>query len=273
MASLSAADRSLLFLISRAYAGLRGIHRLTRATEHLVEGLALRGLSSRGRAALTRICYERAKPTTRSSLFRWEIDWFERELPAEPCRILVGGAGSGVEVRWLRSRGHQVVAFDPVPPLPTDGTLRLSYEELARIVPYDVPQARRVIDSAPYGAVLLGWGSFTHIQDAPARLGLLRALRQLSDGPVLASFWSAPTSQEPESRARRLGVRLGSLVGNRQIGEVAHTDRVLPHCGYGHGFSAGEVEALAERAGYRAQVWMDGYGRVTFRPRESVDEP
>ena len=35
-------------------------------------------------------------------------------LPTEPCRVLEVGAGTGRDAAWLASRGHRVVAVEPV---------------------------------------------------------------------------------------------------------------------------------------------------------------
>src|SRR2546423_2246575 len=41
-------------------------------------------------------------------------DVLERALPPPPSRVLDVGGGTGVYVRWMAARGHEVHLYDPV---------------------------------------------------------------------------------------------------------------------------------------------------------------
>jgi hypothetical protein len=86
--------------------------RASSIIESLTEGLMSPGLDAGQRAEVTMRLYDR-QPRIRTALFDWERTWFEALLPQPPARILVGGCGTGCEVRALLDRGYEVWAFDP----------------------------------------------------------------------------------------------------------------------------------------------------------------
>jgi len=246
-------------LLSASFGAIGVGERVLRSTLGFAEGVALGALDEDARARLTRRLYERARPTSQRELFPWERRWFAEALPPAPASILVGGAGDGRETRCLAEAGYRVLGFDPV--APTGGPiLRGGYEDLTA---GDTELARRVREAGPWDAVLLGWGSYTHVVAAQARAGLLARLRTLSTGPVLVSYWRAPV---PAGRAKRAGYRIGRWVGRGAATDLA-ADGVRPHCGYVHRFHREEIETLAARAGYRVSFGPPGvYGHATLRP-------
>lgn len=247
----------------------RKVSRWAQAAERVLEEAALRSLSDEALQRLTSACYARSL-THRVRLFDWEQAWFARDLPPPPTRILLGGAGEGREMVALRARGYEVVAFEP---LAARGTtlLRLDYQGLVR--PQGAEQeaaVARIHQLAPYGAVLFGWGSFTHVPGAALRLAVLRAVHALSAGPLLLSVWQRPPSDPPPTdRARRLGA---ALVRHRgaALRAAREGDRVVAHAGYAHTFSQDELSTLAAEAGYRLEWFPEGYTHATLRPQSRI---
>lgn len=238
--------------------------RLTAAGASFVEGLALGALSEEELMRLTFARFSRSRASRDRELFEWERPWLERDLPAPPARVLVGGAGRGRESRWLASRGYDVVAFDPARDQGAD-ILRLAYEDLTSAGP---PRAalKELRALAPYDAVLLGWGSFTHVPGESSRLEILRALRRLSDGPVLLSYWRTRTdSGAPVGRSRSLGRKLGRLMAVVPV-VTNDRDRVVAHAGYAHCFTDEEIRGLAHSAGYRVESCLNGFPHATLWP-------
>jgi hypothetical protein len=261
---MSRTQRAVTRALCSSYAGLRRVKRLTRAAESFLEGLALTVLPDEGRTALTISCYRDSPSAGPEELFDWEREWFERDLPPPPSRILVGGAGSGREASWLERRGHEVVAFDPIPN-EAAGVLPLSYEELTYpATAQSIESVRRIRAAAPYDAVLLGWGSFTHVSGRRVRRDLVQVLRSLSSGPLLVSFWGCKRTGSKPGRAKQWGVRVGRLLAGAAARTVDPADRVLPHCGYAHQFVLNELEALASENEVLSDLAMTGYPHATL---------
>jgi hypothetical protein len=181
-------------------------------------------------------------------VFPWEREAVERFFPPPPARILVGGAGSGREAIWLCSLGYTVAAFEPAPLLAEllerrcPGERMLScvtagYEDLVA----GIPEIRR---HAPYSAVVLGWGSLSHVADPRVRRELFGRVRSLSpEGPVLLS-WIPPKPSGPRRdtlRAFLRGLGLRARMNN---------DSYQAHLGFVHSFDQGELDELARGAGY-----------------------
>jgi hypothetical protein len=252
--------------LSAALTGVRYFSRVAHGLAGLIEGLALTTLSDDELGALTAACY-RASPTDPGrGLFQWEREWLERDLPPPPALLLVGGAGRGRELRWLHERGYVTVAFDPIAERGSS-ILRLAYEDLVSARDSGrAGLAARVRARAPYEAVLLGWTSITHVAGAVSRLAILRALRELSDGPLLMSYWNRERdSSIPQGRAHRLGLRLGQALGGRRLPD-REGDRVVEHAGYAHVFTDDEIVALAAEAGYRARCFAGPFPHATLIP-------
>ena len=62
-------------------------------------------------------------------MFEWEEKWFSSDLPPPPARILLGGAGSGREIRHLARHEYRIVAFDPVHSFVRHGRSRLQSDQ------------------------------------------------------------------------------------------------------------------------------------------------
>src|SRR5262249_22445928 len=128
-------------------------------------------------------------------LFGWERRALDAPVFPRSGRVLIGAAGAGRELCALVERGFSVVAFDPCAPFadaarkaaPRDGAtvVQASYEDLVDAVEGRGGPLELLRAEPPFDAVVLGWGSFSHVMPASARLALLRALRVLAPrGPV-----------------------------------------------------------------------------------------
>ena len=229
--------------------------------EALVRGWTLATIHPDDRPALSAAAYARQKRIDRpgnqdaSGLSDWERAMFDQYLPKPPANILVGAAGSGREARALAGRGYQIMAFDPCAEL-IDQARRIDAPALSYLVGSyeDLVQdgssfSAAVSAQAPYDAVLLGWGSLSHVSRAQVRIELFRTLSRLSSGPILAS-WLPQSARTRPSRSQRFGARLGRLVSRERI-LIDPRDSTVPHAGYAHLFDLAELEDLARATGYR----------------------
>jgi len=275
-------------LVGMALRALTVINKRSEQTRAIVEGAALAGLSDESLSELTVELYDRAGTYKDDQSFEWEKTWLSRELPPPPGRLLIGGAGSGREVNLPALQGYEVFGFDPAERFVESATrrfagrtdvkfVRASYENLV----YETrPRARKVNELLdefhPFDAVVLGWGSFTHIVGADARILLLRRLKRLCpSGPVLLSFWlrSEHDQARTPGRAGLLGAKFGRFIAGQSssVRSPLKGDNVLPHCGYAHSFLMAEIEWLAGEAGYVVHIPSDSaeaaeYPHVTLRP-------
>jgi hypothetical protein len=275
-------------------AGILGLSRgeavLQRALGGLMRGAGgflSEALTQEERDELGAALYDHAfAAAPRSGLFLWERDWFARRLPPAPARLLVGGAGDGREAVALQSLGYLVDAFDPAARAAAACAARLGararvaacrYEDLSRAVlePGDLASPAAPFASERYAAILLGWGSLTHVLEAAEQERLLAACDRLCpEGPILASFWLRSTDEEPApGRAERAGRALGRALGRLRGAEPADGMRFGWWFGFAHAFGRAELEALAARAGRRV-LWEEaagGYPHVTMlRPPPMV---
>ena len=210
----------------------------------------------------------------------WEEEWFSEDLPPPPAGVLVGGAGKGREANALSNRGYQVVAFDPVGDFVDEGIrnpavrfLSGSYGDLVDPnTPHALGMRRHVESAAPFRAVVLGWGSFSHLPSRRERVDLLKRCRALCPrGPLLASFWLVGTVDDlPEGRARAWGIKLGRALAGRSARSADRGDCITAHMGYCHSFTRKELEEVAGQADYRlarlVAETVDIYPHATFQP-------
>jgi hypothetical protein len=201
-------------------------------------------------------------------LWDWEERWYAARLPAAPARLLVGGAGAGREAVRLLEHGYHVDGLEPSARLctmladvlgPSRLAVNASYEELARaLLDGDAGEAA-VLRGRRYDAVILGWGSFTHVLLADERQRALEACARLTDGPILASFWMRDESAEAGSwgRAARVGKALGRGLGRLRLGGQGAPGE---QSAFGHAFRRAELEELA--AGIERDVHWEGSSGV-----------
>lgn len=269
-------EKLLKSALSEAFRFLAFWSRQQDRLSAFLEGFAMSSMQPRALGELTFVmyaCHPMAAPRSENELNEWENAWISSDLPTPPATVLVGGAGKGREVRALHERGYRVVAFEPVqdfvrqaPSLKDVIFLKGSYEDLAEPDTGEAERFCRAVEShAPYDAVLLGWGSFSHVPTATLRSALLKKLRQLCpSGPVLASFWM---DQEGANRDRRRawkwGYGIGRAVARQRSPQPDPRDFFSPGHGLSHVFTEQEFEELASSAGYR----------VFLRPRPEWDYP
>jgi hypothetical protein len=196
--------------------------------------------------------YDAGRPQFRETLFNWERDLVERIFPAPPCRVLVGAAGGGREPLELAARGYHVTAFEPSSALARSMAERAEHTTAtvdSLLGGYeDLPLLRRVATGEPvdlrelprFQASLLGWSSFSHLREATARIATLRSFADLTDGPVVVSFYRRPRGPVKVSWLRR---HLDTL-GRRNSG-----DSFTPAVGFFHGTSDEELEGEVRKAG------------------------
>lgn len=204
-------------------------------------------------------------PEARRGLRTWEKEWFSRTLPGPPARLLVGACGTGREVVALAHLGYEVDAFDGA-----QGALEVAkrecpqsaritqatYRDLVAATLRGETNSLALFTRERYAAVLLGWGSLTHVSGPTARREVLRACAALTDGPILLSFFS--TTQKDQSAAEgdrwvRLGKRLGRAISR------------------GNGPSPVDFSSWGGFAEYLTKEELAGHG-ATLRRRVEWDE-
>jgi len=196
--------------------------------------------------------YDAGSPSFRRGLFNWEREMIALAFPKAPGRVLVGGAGGGREAFALAALGYAVVAFDPSAGLARSmageaqanervESLIGRYEDLPRLV-----RARDGIDvdlraRAPFDAAMFGWTSYSHVRTSTARIAALRVFGELTNGPVVVSFFLA--GQGPPRQpggARRIA---------RALGFRSNGDSFTPYIGFYHHSTAAEIEDEVRQAG------------------------
>jgi SAM-dependent methyltransferase len=275
----------ILYRAIRAALGIqRRLDGLVEQSYLALSGLALHALDVAHLHRLTADIYGARGGYYKTDMFDWEQRWFAEDLPAPPARILVGGAGTGREALYLSANGYEVVAFEPAASFVEKGQehvkagrllafRRGGYEDL---VP-DGGAPRRFTaqlgSHGPYDAVLLGWGSFTHLASRQARVDALLAFRRLCPhGPLLLSCWMrGPDELTPPRRSWLLGAGLGGRWADRDSDERNwKADVVTGRFGYAHYFPLDEIEVLAEATGYAIARRPSGLAgsvpHITFLP-------
>lgn len=220
------------------------------------------------------VCEAEAK----RGLRRWEKEWFAATLPVPPARVLVAACGTGREVIALLDQGYEIDAFDGA-----ERALDVAKKECgqrARIVQAtyrDLVLASQGDETNPltnftrtrYSAVLLGWGSLTHVSGQSERGKVLRACAALTEGPILMSFFSAPSAEQSKSEADRW-VRWGRALGRKfaRGNGPAYVD-FSPWGGFAEYLTKEEL-ALHGAALLRRVEWDEGnsasFPHVTLRP-------
>lgn len=192
----------------------RATMRLENLRDGLRDELLLAWVPAEERGALTAALY--AEQSTylpgggrfQRGLFSWEKRLFDDPRFPRRGRVLVGAAGAGREVVALLDRGYEVTAFDPCAPFVEAASsvaagatfLRASYDDLI-----DAAAGRggplATIARRDFDAVVLGWGSLSHVAPEAQRAALLRAVTTVAPrAVVVASF-----ALEEEHAARTPG--------------------------------------------------------------------
>lgn len=234
-------------LLARVLRGTNLVDRAYRRFSRLRSRLVLASASDRFYDLYNDVCYSAQRryragsECYRSGFFPWEERVIDRVFPSPPALILVGAAGGGREALALADRGYRVVAFDPAPILAASMTrakvsagsvevLVGRYEELPYLATLDDLTTRiDVRRYGPFGGVLLGWASFSHLRSDKQCVETLRQARELTAGPIFISYLS------------QLAGRSGSESRNEFSIDI----------GYYRPLSEGRVALLADEAGLR----------------------
>lgn len=191
----------------------------------------------------------------RTYLFPWEEEAISRIFPKPPAHVLVGGAGGGREALALAELGYRVTAFEPSSGLAAslaarahevDGlaVYRARYEELPRLETTSGPEVVELDALPQIEAVIVGWGSFSHLRTRGLRVAALESLAGATDGPILVSFLGLHDErQAPRSALGRLRRTLPRRHG-RDPGDLFSV-----YIGFYHRTNEWEVHDLATAAG------------------------
>lgn len=277
--------RRALFRTLRA--GTVGAARLDGAAQHgrlagtaFVGGLLTAALDPSEMSDLTIALYGLAPSHPGiGSLRAWELDWYASSLPAAPATVLVTAAGTGREVAGLRRLGYSVDAFEPaagqagrIESATGSIVVPASYDDFVRASLGGESNAATPLASRRYDAVILGWGSFTHVLEPDSQQAVIAACDRLCpEGPLLVSFWAA-TQESRRGRAfvagRRLGECLARLRGTAgPEGDPKQTDALgfAFNVGFTRRFSRADIESLAGGVGRRlTMLALEPYGHATL---------
>lgn len=263
------------------------LQRGSNAWANFTGGLLASALNEEELAAVTLALYDRShtpRPGT-AGLREWEADWYSAALPEAPAKILVAAAGGGREVHALREAGYHVDAFEPSPAAfrqladnaahSTSIVSGATYEAWVEAVHSARHGADSVDASGPiahiaattYDAVILGWGSLSHIMSARQRAAIWAAADLTTGGPILASFYMQ--HRHVAGRGERFGRSLGEPIGRLRNLERRQGAVKFAHWGgFSEPLTFDEVEAVATSL-ERGTSWglRTQWPYVTFHPR------
>jgi hypothetical protein len=220
--------------------------------------------------------YRPGDASFRAYLFPWEEEAISRFFPQASAHVLVGGAGGGREALALVALGYRVTAFEPSSRLAAalaarareiDGltVYRARYEDLPLLEETSRPGVV-ALDALPrIDAVIVGWGSFSHLRAQRFRVAALESLARATGGPILVSFLGLfDNRQAPRSALGRLRRALPRRQGR------GPGDAFSVAIGFYHRTNEQEVDDLASAAGleivYRSFDMRDtNWPHVVFR--------
>jgi hypothetical protein len=267
--------------LARGGARLNGaVERVRRAGSGFTEGLLSDALDVAEMERVTVALYDLqpASYGTEKGLQPWESDWYDECLPQPPARLLVTAAGAGREVKALLERGYAVDCFEPVPAYlqrcaagNREGlSLSCDYAAYVRAMSGDGGGPAAAFSDHVYDAVILGWGSFTHLLAPDVQREVLKAaVRSAPEGPVLASFFTrVSTGAPPTNRAERAGHAAGRALGRwRGASPAPPRVRLFWHLGFTVAFAEEDLTGLADAVGREVRWWPQPYGHATFDVR------
>ena len=158
------------------------------------------GLSEDAAEQWTRFHYARVSKLyrqpayNRQGLYAWEAKAVQAYFPDPPARILVPGAGGGREVLALLERGYTVVALEPDRHCCQHLRVAAAGRGDVQIFQADhqsLTEAPIWNDGSlvPFDAVMVGWGSLSHVVKAEdLRVFIATLARLCPHGPLLVSF-------------------------------------------------------------------------------------
>jgi hypothetical protein len=208
----------------------------------------------------------------------WESEWYADCLPPPPARLLVPAAGSGREVAALIELGYSVDCFEPVTDFaarcadvnPVGTTLVADYADFCRAVLEDGAGPAATLRDRTYDAVVLGWGSFTHVLTTDAQRNVVLAAARLTPaGPILASFFVRRDGPVGQRRLTHAVARAGGRTLGRLRGSAPAPPRVrlFWNLGFTYSYSEDDLKRLADGADRDLAWWPRPYGHATLTPR------
>jgi hypothetical protein len=265
--------------------------RVANVREGLRDELFLALIPPSERADLTAALY--AEQTTylpgghrfQTGLFGWEKRVLDSALFPKSGRVLLGASGAGRELTALLDRGFSgIVAFDPCdafveaarrvasnsPDRASRATVvRASYADLTRAADAAAGPLAFLLSGPPIDAVILGWGSLSHVLPSSERLALFKALRSIAPrAPVLVSFALQPDSAPlsgSKGRVRDGLRRLFAAAGAPGPSEAG--DHFYPDGGFFSNLGSDEIDRIARFAGYSIGLFEEGpYPHAVLEP-------
>lgn len=261
--------------------------RVTNLREGLRDELFLAFIPPAERADLTAALY--AQQSTylpgghrfQSGLFAWEKRVFDSALFPRSGRVLLGAAGAGRELVALLDRGYSVVAFDPCEAFVLAArrvaaaatVVHASYGDLTRAAFAGSGPLAFLTAGPAFDAVVLGWGSLSHVLPSSERAALFKALRSIAPSAVvLVSFALQPDSAPlsgSKGRVRDALRRLFSAVGAPGPSEAG--DHFYPDGGFFSNLGSDEIVSIARSAGYEVALFEEGpYPHAVLAPPGST---
>jgi hypothetical protein len=262
----------------------RFVERLRLGARNVLQAYLANVMTPEEMTSLTVVLYRSWFSPKRDSagLFDWEREWISYWLPTPPARILVGAAGTGREVGYLLEAGYLVDAFEPVDHAyrtcvaTVAGRGRVfqsTYGDFVRGEECGELEFGRYLRGVRYDAILLGWGSLSHVFGLDERRRLLQScVRIAPEGPILASFHTRPECASGgvvgAGLAERLGRALGELhASSRGVTIVPEPVQFWSHLGVTYAFTSSEIEELGANVG-RKVSWegVQLYPHAVFVP-------
>jgi hypothetical protein len=206
----------------------------------------------------------------RTGLWTWEQRAVDRYF-TRACRVVVTAAGGGREVMALLDQGFDAVGFECNPQLVAVGRRMLAAaghgDRLRPCGRHRWPEQAGTCD-----AVVVGWGSYTHISGRQRRVQFLRdAGDHLTDGGVvLLSFWTVTGPTVYLRTVARVGTAIRRLA-RRPAVECGDT---LSQS-YVHFFTPAAVADELAAAGFELLEFHDGeygvaVGAIRTAPADSA---
>lgn len=195
----------------------------------------------------------------------WEQSCIDAHFPTTG-RVLIGGVGGGREAFALAARGYSVTAFDCTENLVAAArqlsrTTDTTNVEWLVSKPDEVPAVDR-----GFGAGIIGWGAYMHIQGRSARQRFLTQFAsQLEPGaPILLSFFVRRGDDRYFKAVRsfsRVTRRIGRWPGSLELGDDIDGS-------FDHHFARGEfIDEVSEIGFEVAMFGPTPYGHAVVHLR------